>query len=216
MSLKEIRLSAKFGYKLQKEFNIETWAISELFWSKLKKYETSKIMKCNIILSDSNENIENKHSLHMNVKNIILLFDFNSYFSLNSKHDKKLMQLEVLYKGMKEIAFSENWEIEPLKNAYLECIEQKLENKFIVKDKLIQSPDRKNKAGLFCNWDIDLFVSFLVIFDRIGIEIQRIKFIEKEPHFGDFIYYTKMKWIDNENIQIEWEKNKKVLNICDK
>ena len=213
MSLRQITLSAKFGFELARKFNIETWAISELFWSKLRKYKTGKILKCNIIASDVLENSEYVHSSHINVANSHQLFDFNFYFNLNSKYEKKLMQLDILRKGMIEIASAENWEIEPIENAYFACLEQKLENKFLVNDKLKSSPNRKIKAGIWCCWDIDIFKLYLILFDENGQEIHKEKFVDNEPHLGEFIYYLKLKWIDQSNIQITENKKKWGFNI---
>jgi hypothetical protein len=215
MYLRDISLETEFGHKCQKIFNTETWAVSELFLSKLNKYKTGNIAKCNIIVSDFVKNNKYIHSPYINVTNINKVFDFDLYFSLSSKYEKKLMQLDVLYKGMVEIASYENWDIEPIKNAYLMCIEDKLENTFFINNKFKKSSNHKIKAEIWCYWDIDIFKSYLVLFDKNGKEIYKKKFIETEPHFGCYIYQSKLKWVNNKSIQIEWYKNKVIINIDD-
>ena len=215
MSLKEISLQTKFGHEFQKAFNVETWAVSELFWSKLKTYDTGSVQKCNVIVSDVLEDKSCDYSRHVNVRNSRQLFNFCSYFDLRSKYDKKFMQLEALHKGMQEIAISEGWDINFLKSVYDECMALKLENTFFVTAKHKNAPNRQYKAGIWCCWDIDLFEAYLVVFDKSDEEIYREKFVKTEPHNGDFIYYTNLKWVDDHTVSIESSSNnnKWIINL---
>jgi hypothetical protein len=212
MILTQIRLSSEHGTEYQKSFNGESWCISELYWSFVKdnKYETGKIRQCRIELSEDWKDDLTVIDTTVS-RDFKLNFNFKKYFQLD-KLAKKKMQLDVLHQGMLEIANKEGWETDTLSKAYDYCTENNLEYKFFVKNKFISSPDKKYKIGFFCNWDIDKFEVFWVLFDKTKKEIKRNLLIEKEPHWGEFIYYVNWKWLDNQTVLLE-DKYKYGKNI---
>ncbi len=198
-----IDLRLEHGTEYQKKFNGESWCVAELYryfiWN--HQYETGKIRQCCIELSEDWKD-DLKVIDTTVIKDFKLNFNFKKYFQLD-KLTKKKMQLDVLHQGMLEIANKESWETDTLTKAYNYCMENNLENKFFVKNKFMSSPDRKYKIGFFCNWDIDKFEVFWVLFDKTKKEIKRKLLIEKEPHWGEFIYYVKWKWLDNQTVLLE-------------
>ncbi|AZA84945.1 hypothetical protein C1637_21945 [Chryseobacterium lactis] len=201
MNLHEIKLSAQFGFTKQKDFNTETWAVSELYWSFLKEYDTSKVKKCVISASDDWGEEQQKYTNWEDLKEVSISFDFAKYFTLD-KQDKKHMQLEAIHDGMLQIAKKEKWEKQPLIDAYNQCLEKDLEYQFFVGTPKL-SPDRKLKINFWCNWDIDIFEVYSVLYDKNNNELERKKIIEKPPYNGEFIYYAKWKWLDSSKVLLE-------------
>lgn len=112
------------------------------------------------------------------------------------------MQLEAVHKGMMQIAEKEGWDKGPLQDAYNKCLEQELVYQFYA-GKPKSSPNRKYKIGFWCNWDIDVFEVYWVLYDKKGTELNRKKCIEKLPYEGEFMYYAKWKWLDNTTVLLE-------------
>lgn len=204
MSLKEIKLSVKYGHKHQKLINLHSWCISELYWSFLKNYKTGNIQKCIVLLD---EEINKADENWAGIKSTKMNFDFESYLT-KDRFEKKLQLLKVLHAGMLKIAKSENWEIDPLLDAYNSCIKAKIEYKFEV-GKRKWSPDRKRKFVLYCFWDIDKFEVYWILFDKNENEISRELLLQKLPYDGEFIYYIDWKWKDNSTIIL---KDKQLQN----
>ena len=201
MSLSQIDLRAEYNHGYSLEFNQQSWSIAELYWSCIRKYNTEKVKKCIIRVSDGWKDKLYQYTNWADTKGINLPFSFDKYFSKEGDNRKKI-QLEIIHDGMLRIAEKEGWEKEPLIDAYNKCLEVDLLYQFDV-GKLKSSPNRKHKIGFWCNWDIDVFEVFWVLYDKKGEEIHRGKFITKEPYEGEFIYYVKYKWLDNDTVLLE-------------
>ncbi len=211
MKLTQIDLRLPYKHKYGKVFSPETWCIPGLYWSQLKEYSypTGNIQKINILLSDNWDNELDKPMVVTGFKECHLTFDFDTYFSLG-KFDRKKMLLEAVHNGMMQIAEKEKWETDTLLDAYNKCLEKNLEYQFDV-GKLKSSPNRKHKIGFWCNWDIDIFELYWVLYDKKDNELKRKKLIDKPPYEGEFIYYAKWKWLDNSIVLLEdkYGKNEK-------
>jgi hypothetical protein len=201
MSFTQIDLRAEFNHKHQAEFNSESWAMAEMYFSFLKSFEVGEVKKCIIHVSDNWSGGESDYTNWSDSKGINMPFDFIIYFKEES-YSKKKMQLDVIHAGMMKIADIEGWKINPLLDAYNECISRGLEYSFQL-DSQKSSKNRKYKIGLKCSWDIDRFQVFWQLFDKDGQLLKTEKFIDKEPELGEFIYYVKWKWIDDGKVLVE-------------
>lgn len=201
--LREISLSYYEKEKITLQFNSETWCVSELYWSYLKKYNTNKIQKCIISLNfDWKENLL-KYDDIANIAKINLNFDFDRYFSIKHKLEKKKILLDTIHEGMMIIAENKGWEVDSLLDAYNNCLKKNIEYQFFV-GKIKTSPNRKRKINFWCNWDINIFEVFLVLYDKNNKEIERKKIIEDENTYnGEFIYYVTYKWVNDETILLK-------------
>jgi hypothetical protein len=187
------------GHKNQ-FINSETWCVSELYWSYLKKYDTKTIKKCNINIRDDWEDLIGDYTNYSDVAGIKLEFNFLKYFQLD-KHNKKMMQLDAIHRGMLIIAEKEGWETEKLEEAYRNCLEINLEYKFFInKPKL--SPNRKYKVILLCDWDLDNCELFWVLYDNKSLEIKRKKLVEMKSSDGEIVYSLKCIWLNNLIVRI--------------
>lgn len=195
-----LRLPHEHKY-LETDFSSETWSVVEMYWHYLyyiKNYQTGKITQVNITVSDI---ANTKCYKVVGFKDAYLLFDFKTYFLLN-KFDKKKMQLETVHKAMLGVAEKEDWDLEPLFKAYTHCLKNNLEYKFFIQ-RPKSSPNRKHRIGFWCNWDIDIFELYWVLYDKKNNEIKRERFIKESPDIGEFIYYVNWKWLDNSTVLLE-------------
>jgi hypothetical protein len=188
------------GHKNQ-IINSETWSVSELYCSFLSKMNTSKIARININIREDWGELLDYYEKYANVIIIRNYFDFGRYSKLD-RQGKKRMQLDIIHKSMMQIAVKEGWEIDSLLDAYNMCLQKNLEYQFEVR-KLKPSRDKKYKIGFWCNWDIDVFEVFWVLYDKYENEIKREKFIEKNSFEGEFIYYAKFNWLDSQTVVFE-------------
>lgn len=202
MALNQISLRAKFVKNVSfKEFNEECWIVAEMYWSFLRKYNTGDVKKC--IISVTKKILEeDQYVLYTGIREVFLAINFKEYFN-SDKIQKNSIQLELIHKGMMMIAECEGWETDPLFDAYNACLTAGLEYKFFVNDNLKTSPDRKRKAGLWCEWDIHSFKLFWILFDKNAVELKRDIIVSLEPSRGEIVYYLKWKWHDNETICVE-------------
>ncbi len=201
MSISQVDLRAEYKHIHSLTFNKQSWSTSELYWSFIRKWNTGKIKKCIIRVSDSWNDKLYYYTDWSDSKGINMPFSFDEYLSKENE-EKKLMQLNVIHDGMLRIAEKAGLEIQPLEDAYKMCLAADLKYQFDV-GKLKSSPNRKHKIGFWCNWDIDIFEAYWVLYDKKGAEIRRQKFIEKPPHEGEFIYYAKWKWLDDTTVLLE-------------
>lgn len=150
MELTQVELRTRFKHTKEREFNIESWCIPELYWSFLTDYNTNKTKKC-VVRLDSNW--EEDHNLITDQANVIQInvdFDFDVYFELSAR-PKKRMQLESLHKGMMKIAEYKNWETDPLLDAYNNCLTKDLKYEFLVASKSKASPiSSKSQTSKLC------------------------------------------------------------------
>ena len=183
--------------------NSQTWCVSELYCSFLKYYNTGKVVKCNVSIKDDWGDLIDYYNSYTDVITIRLNFDFEQYSKL-SKFEMKRMQLETIHKGMMMIAQKEGWTTNELLDAYNSSLKQKLEYKFFAKNgKLKSSPDRKYKIGFWCEWDLDKFEVYYVLFNKYDEELKRDLMLKCKPSEGEFIYYVEWKWLNNETVLLE-------------
>lgn len=202
MGLHQIDLRTEFKHQFSKQFNEESWCISELYFSFLRDYPTENVKKCSIHVSDNWGSQEYHYLSYPDYRGINLTIDLNKYFTLE-KLDRKKVQLDLIHNGMLLIAEKEKWSTPPLTNAYKLCLDQELAYKFFVNSRLKSSPDRKRKVGIWCEWDIDFFKLFWVLFDKNGLEIKRDMIVLLEPSQGEMVYFIRCKWSDNKTVCIE-------------
>lgn len=191
MILKEISVYDVKNNKTSRKFNLETWCISEMYCRYLKKTKNNKIRKINIILGE-----DSPRELLSFVLKIYNEFDFNQYFE-KSTYDKKKIILDVIHKELLSISEEFGFDINVIKEAYNSCLENKLENRWFLKNKLFKSRKSPLLGGIECFWDFDIFRVKAIIFSSKRKILKESLFLEIEPCFGEFIYYAKCRWKDD-------------------
>ena len=146
------------------EFNQETFAIPELYLISIPKFDSKKVIKCNIFLWE-NGPFPPKEKI-LGSADSYQLFDFKKYTSLSEK-DKKIMQLNVVHQGMLDIASDYNWSREPLETAYKTCLTSDLTFKKQIKKRKL-SPNRKQYLSLWAYCDLYHFKISWTVSDKKG------------------------------------------------
>jgi len=209
MNLSEISLRAKFVQgKNFKVFNEECWSIAEMYWSFLREYNIADVRKCVISVGADPSEVD-KITAYQGFREVYKQINFDQYFEMNAC-EKKSLQLDLIHSGMITIGELEKWDTEPLLKAYQYCLDSDLNYKFFINSKYKLSPNRQWKLGLWCEWEINCFKLFWVLFDKTGGEINRDLIIEDEPSGGEIVYYLDSKWDDNNYITI---RNKSRQNL---
>ena len=211
-------------------FNIASYSICSLYMGKLGKYESKEIVKArfnmyqNILdkselpkpypedikdIEQARKRLEAGTYLYHNfiedlidVARIYRRFDFETWFAAN-KFDKKRMIIEEIYGGMLHLAEHLGWEKEPLHKAFEACKSANYENAWTV-EKLGNktSTNRKLKAAIYVEYDIDEFRTFVIFSDNSGVQLQKtqihtINFFAENADIPDDIFDIlkgKTKW----------------------
>ncbi|NVJ46071.1 MAG: hypothetical protein HWE07_03055 [Cytophagia bacterium] len=198
MGLELIDLRIEFNHPKTLEFYQESKCIAELYWSFLKEFNTNKVKRCNLIASNNwGENLYN-YTDWKETKGINIPINFEEYFGGDNETKKKI-QLNAIHNGMMKIAEHENWDLDPLIDAYNNCIKCGLMYSFIL-NTFKSSPSRKFKISFECNWDIDLFEIHYILTDKHNEILRKVKVFEKPSNKGELVYHLKWKWIDEQNV----------------
>jgi hypothetical protein len=201
MKLRQIALRTTHKSTYAEKFNPESWVVPELYWTFLKDYSTPLVQQINIYISDDWKNSLTSPMKVTGFREAFIDFDFQKYFELNN-YDKKKMQLEAVHKGMMQIAQQENWELNPLLDAYNSCLKANLEFKIFIKDKFKTSPNKQHSIGFWCEWDFDFCKVFWVLRDKNKIEIKRQLLTDEKPYDGEFVYYLDWKWLNDLTVEV--------------
>jgi hypothetical protein len=201
MKLRQIALRTTYKSAYAEKFNPESRAVPELYLTFIKDLPTPFVQQINIFISDDWKNSLTSTMKVTGFREAFIDFDFQKYFELNN-YDKKKMQLEAVHKGMMQIAQKENWEINPLLDAYNSCLKANLEFKIFIKDKFKTSPNKQHNIGFWCEWDIECCKVFWVLRDKSKTEIKRQLLIEVKPYDGEFIYYLDWKWLNDLTVEV--------------
>jgi hypothetical protein len=175
MQLREISVGPRSKSKVHFEGLGIIQIITELYLSCLKKYDSGEF--CKIIIEIGEQVEENGIDRMLNVVAVKKQFDFEKYHRSNI-YERKKMVLDVLQEGVLTLAEIDSLDRKPLLVAYDCCMQKGLEYKYLLKDKYYLSPNRKLYAGVWCNWNIDKFEAYVIIFDKNKKEIERIKLME--------------------------------------
>ena len=190
-------------------FKQESFAIPELYLVSIPKFDSKRVIKCNIFLWENRpfppkEKILGSADSHQ-------IFDFDKYISL-SERDRKLMQLQIIHQGMLDIAVDYNWSKEPLEAAYQACLMSDLTfNKQIKKRKL--SPNRKQFLSLWAYCDFYHFKISWVVSDRKENILKKGVLLIKEPHFIDMWRQLSFHWVDDDQFIVESDYKGLVTDI---
>ena len=163
------------------EFNQETFVIPELYLVSIPKFDSKKVIKCNIFLWE-NGPFPPKEKI-LGSADSYQLFDFKKYISV-SERDRKLIQLQVVHQGMLDIASDYNWSREPLETAYQTCLTSDLTFKKQIKKRKL-SPNRKQYLSLWAYCDLYHFKISWTVSDKKGEIVKQGTLLTEQPSYID-------------------------------
>ncbi len=144
-------------------------------------------------------------------------FDFEKWFNA-SKNDKKKLIIEEMHNAMLLLAEHFAWEKQPLINAFEYCESKNFETCWHPKHfKAKIAPNKKYKAAIFVEYDLDEFRFFASVQDSQSIEIQRLPLYTvsfqngflKEMNEINSILKGKIAWQNNDFVL--FDKNAKEI-----
>jgi hypothetical protein len=207
----------EMNWKLKRrEFENQTRCItslfSRLFLGKDTKDTRKIIVKCVQKIEGSVTSNYSGGFCDVKVK-----FDYDSFINLNDS-DKKKTALEILMKGIRNVAIEKKWNMEPFERTYNEILKFEYINEWIWK-KPIKSPNKKMIAKILLLHEVKQIDISIVICDNIGNEIIRKKVISEEPNEWAYSRYLgEIKWVDNSKVALINRKGDRVwvieVNSC--
>lgn len=127
--------------------------------------------------------------------------DIDSYFSL-STYEKKRLILVKINEGIVKAANEYSWDKEIFKQITTEIHLRNFANDYVWKQK--NSPNRKFKAEVFCEHDIDFFTATLSIKDnKSGDLVRTKKVLHERPHELIFAQYLgDLRWNSDRSVEL--------------
>jgi len=153
----------------------------------------------------------------MDVAFIHRRFDFEKWFNA-SKNEKKKLIIEEMHNAMLLLAEHFAWEKQPLINAFEYCESKNFETFWHPKHfKAKIAPNKKYKAAIFVEYDLDEFRFFASVYNLQNIEIQRLPLYTvsfqngflKEMNEINSILKGKIAWQNNDFVL--FDKNAKEI-----
>ncbi|ALC85242.1 hypothetical protein AM499_04985 [Bacillus sp. FJAT-22090] len=165
---------------------------------KFKTVETKKIMiNCLKDLDMLNSGPINS----VGFTDVYVFLDLENYWKLTNIEKKKVI-LEKINEGILQVAKEFSWDISTFNQVTKEIIDRDYVNEFSLKQK--SSPDRKHKAEIFCQHEIDFINISMIIRERKSNEIIKNELLFKDrPHELSFVQKLgELKWISNSEITL--------------
>ncbi len=192
-----------------KKANITSNLIQELFLRLLlesKKKIGGEIMKVCISLTKDEKQINFCCSDDLYDVSVVFLElpfkDLDEYFTL-SNYEKSDFLLKCIVKAFKELSKkTDTIDLNLINAIALKCKEDKFENHYYF-GKLKSAKNRKHKAGVRVEHEMDTLKLYLDILDKEENLIKRELIIETEPIYPK--YYPSLggvKWTDNQTVEM--------------
>ena len=188
----------------------QTRCIAALYSNLLGKFKTEKTNKILIMCVTDVDKVNVEPKTKLGITEVYVLIDLESYWKLSNIEKKKVI-LEKIHEGVLQVANHFSWEISIFNQVYKEIIDRDYVNEYTVRQKA--SPDRKHKAELFCQHDIDFVKISMIIRIRKTNDIIKSELLIKDRP-NEFIFVPKLgeiKWISNSEITLthSYKANKK-------
>ncbi|QEY21663.1 hypothetical protein D0S48_13835 [Psychrobacillus sp. AK 1817] len=202
-----VRLDFEKNWKENKvKFGDEVRCIAALYLDLLGNFKTEKTKKIMIrcVTDLAMHSIVPKTT--EGFTEVYVLLDFNCYREFSNIEKKKVI-LEKINEGILLIANEFSWDISLFNRVSKEIIDRNYVNEFSLKQK--SSPDRKHKAEIFCQHDIDFITISMIIRERKSNEMIKSELLFKDrPHELSFVQKLgELKWISNREVTLTQRYN---------
>jgi hypothetical protein len=127
-------------------------------------------------------------------------FDVKAYKS-KGRQGRKRMVLDTMHEGMLALAEHKDWPSEPFIAAYEAVLEENI-HCVGMQAKGVLSPDRRHTARQAWDLDTDMLRLFIVVQDRSGKELRRVRYETIMP-FGYVLgNLGKLEWVDDKTVRL--------------
>jgi hypothetical protein len=179
-------------------FSFQTRCIASLYRRNLEKFKTDDCWK---ILVKCVKEITDSKIRTGGVCELQVVYDADEFFAL-SNYDKKVTTLRILKQGIDLVAEEKHWDKEPFDIAYNKVIECDYVNKWIWK-KTKYNPSKKLIAKIYGEHDVDSVDISLVILNRKGEELKRVKIISTLPDELCYsIHLGELRWVSDSEVSL--------------
>lgn len=182
-------------------FGDQVRCIARLYTDLLGKFKTEETKKLNIYCVTDLDKLNSVTKTALGFTDVYVFIALESYWKLSNIEKKKVI-LEKINEGILQVANHYSWDISILNRVSKEVIDRNYVNEYSLKQKA--SPDRKHKAEIFCQHDIDFITISMIIRERKSNEIIKNELLFKDRP-NEFSFVQKLgdlKWISNSEITL--------------
>lgn len=182
-------------------FGDQVRCIARLYTDLLGKFKTEETKKLNIYCVTDLDKLNSVTKTALGFTDVYVFIPLESYWKLSNIEKKKVI-LEKINEGILQVANHYSWDISILNRVSKEVIDRNYVNEYSLKQKA--SPDRKHKAEIFCQHDIDFITISMIIRERKSNEIIKNELLFKDRP-NEFSFVQKLgdlKWISNSEITL--------------
>jgi hypothetical protein len=214
MYLRDLVVSSYREYPRKKEFNFSVGCVESIYFASLpKKVQTNEFTKIIIEAIEPNQ-AGFTHQRMLDVVEVKGGFDFDAYWKANEP-DRKLQTLNFVQKSLTYLANTFEWDIAPFDEAYHRVIEKDFVHQFYLKKpKPVISPNKKLKAQIFIDFEINGINIYLVVANKVGEQIVKKHFVTVPPR-DFFIMDTigALTWNGDEHVVVSSRAGKEQWQI---
>ena len=182
-----------------RKFSLETRNISAMFERLFDKMKTKDCWK---ILVECVDYIKEERVLNFSgVYTVQVKFNYDN-FSTSNDNEKKQKVLDLIMVGVKIIAKSEGWNLEPFETVFSKIYEANYTNEWVWK-KAVKNKFKEFSAEVLCQHGVKSIEIYIVLRDKNGSEMDRKKVISEIPHeFAYAKHLGELQWISNNEISL--------------
>ncbi|UOY91836.1 hypothetical protein MUG87_15370 [Ectobacillus sp. JY-23] len=211
-----IEEAVRFDYeenwkKKRMKFRDEVQCITELYKYHLGKYRTKETTKLiiNCVEMGQCTNIENVDGF----TEVYVPFNYNHYTSL-SNHEKKVLILECIWKGICLVSQELNWDVKPFDYAYKKVVEVNYTNEYVWEQKANRT--KQLIAEIWCKHDIETYDIYMVV-KQYGSneEVKRVLLQTERPNgFAFTRHLGKLRWRSNNEVVLISKSNAQEWSVA--
>lgn len=182
-------------------FGDQVRCVASLYTDILGEFKTEETQKIIIFCVTDLDKLKSVPKTALGFTEVYVLLDLESYWELSNIEKKKVI-LEKINEGILQVANHYSWDISIFNRVSKEVIDKNYVNEYSLKQKA--SPDRKHKAEIFCQHDIDFITISMIIREGKSNEIIKNELLFKDRP-NEFSFVQKLgdlKWISNSEITL--------------
>ena len=194
------------------DFRNQTRCVSALYertFAGLTTEETWKVLVECVPFLAQRERVENPFGVAV----VRVAFDWDA-FAEASSHQKKELALEALQEGVLAVCAEWGWPTGPFEEAERRVRELRFVNRGIWK-KPKSSPNRRLRAEIEYEYELDRFTITMVIRGRDGTEVKRELLVEETP--SEFVFdkhLGKLEWLSNSEVVLVPKRGDRALRVA--
>ncbi|WP_141236630.1 hypothetical protein [Paenibacillus sp. 7516] len=162
------------------QFRDEIRCIASLYERYFGKYKTNDAWK--VLISCVSEVTDPRVVTYGGVCETQIQFPVDSFFLMNDQQ-KKQVTFDLLRKGLHKVIPEKGWDSDSFEQAFSKVIEADMRNEWIWR-KLISSPDRRLKAGLYIVHEVTFVMGNLIVIDKSDQEVLRTEALGSPKRMG--------------------------------